>query len=334
MGQPAGISITVTNGDVRTAPGDVLALKHAQGLYGADLQVVDALKSHGINVAGMLPKPASYHLVPAEDALRVKTVLFVGVNDLWMRFSYQDIREFSRSALTILATTSPDTSHLLLTVHGVNFGLDEGEAFEAQIAGLVDAVGVGDFPSDLRRITFVEISQGRAARLDALLSRLLPEGILPIPGRPGALSLYKVSAERFRSAGYLSASKPHVFVAMPFVDEMDDIFHYGIQRAVNAAGLLCERADYAIFNGDILTWIKERIESAELVIADLSGANANVYLEVGYAWGCGLPTVLLVRDPAELKFDVRGQRCIVYKKIKDLEEKLGPELAQLRPRGR
>jgi len=117
---------------------------------------------------------------------------------------------------------------------------------------------------------------------------------------------------------------------MPFAEEMDDVFHYGIQGAVNAAGFLCERADLSSFTGDIMAWVRDRITKASIVIADLSGANPNVYLEVGYAWGCGRPTVLLVRDSSELKFDTRGQRCLVYKRIKDLEESLGRELASLR----
>jgi len=45
--------------------------------------------------------------------------------------------------------------------------------------------------------------------------------------------------------------------------------------------------------------------------------------------GCKIPTLLLSQDSKDLKFDVRGQRCIVYKKIKDLEEKLSNELLNL-----
>jgi nucleoside 2-deoxyribosyltransferase len=78
-----------------------------------------------------------------------------------------------------------------------------------------------------------------------------------------------------------------------------------------------------------MQWVRERIRSASLVIADLTGSNPNVYLEVGYAWGSGVPTVLLVNDTDDLKFDVRGQRCIVYKRIKDIEEKLRKEIKEL-----
>ena len=55
-----------------------------------------------------------------------------------------------------------------------------------------------------------------------------------------------------------------------------------------------------------------------------------MYLEVGYAWGLNIPTVLLARDPTELKFDVKGQRCLVYGSIQKLEELLTHELAQLK----
>jgi hypothetical protein len=58
-------------------------------------------------------------------------------------------------------------------------------------------------------------------------------------------------------------------------------------------------------------------------------ANPNVYLEVGYAWGRGRPTILLVRDLKELKFDVAAYRCLVYRNIRDLETQLSRELQHL-----
>src|SRR5205085_7405644 len=107
-------------------------------------------------------------------------------------------------------------------------------------------------------------------------------------------------------------------------------YHYGIQRAVNAAGLLCERVDLSTFAGDVLERVRLKIRSAKFVVADLTDANPNVYLEVGYAWGVGVPTVLVVKNTDHLKFDVRGQRCLVYTKIQDLEDKLTRELQNLR----
>lgn len=190
---------------------------------------------------------------------------------------------------------------------------------------MLDAIDSDDYPKSLNHITIVEANSGRAKRLAALLDELLSDAT----GSHAAQPRSSVQ-DRLRSIGYDSQSKPHVFVAMPFEENMDDVFHYGIQRAVNAAGFLCERADLSTYTGDIVEWIKARISNASLVVADLSGANPNVYLEIGYAWGCGRPTVLLVKDIAQLKFDVKGQRCLVYKKIQDLEKSLQSELQHLK----
>ena len=116
---------------------------------------------------------------------------------------------------------------------------------------------------------------------------------------------------------------------MPFSKDLEDVFIFGIQGPINKAGYLCERVDMLSFTGDILERIKSRIETAALVVADLTGANPNVYLEVGYAWGKNRPTLLLSRKTDDLKFDVRGQRCLVYDSIVDLSKKLQQDLAVL-----
>jgi len=125
-------------------------------------------------------------------------------------------------------------------------------------------------------------------------------------------------------------SKPHIFVAMPFSQDMDDVYFYGIQKPVIDEGYVCERIDLTSFTGGILDQIKKRIETASLVIAELSGANPNVYLEVGYAWGKNCPTVLLVKKSENLPFDVKSQRCLKYERIIDLEKSLKKELKALK----
>ena len=116
---------------------------------------------------------------------------------------------------------------------------------------------------------------------------------------------------------------------MPFSDDMVDTFGFGIQAPVNIAGYLCERVDLTSFTGDILDRIKSRIETASLVIAELTGANPNVYLEVGYAWGRNRPTLLIAKQGEPLRFDVQGQRCIVYKNITELAKNFKADLASL-----
>lgn len=129
-----------------------------------------------------------------------------------------------------------------------------------------------------------------------------------------------------------SDAKPVVFVAMPFKKDMEDVFYFGIQDPSRDTGFLCERIDNESFTGDILEQVKSKIENCTVVIADLTGSNPNVYLEVGYAWGRGKPTILLVKEGEDLKFDVRGYRHLKYETIKGLRESLTKELVGLKDR--
>jgi hypothetical protein len=271
-------------------------------------------------------------MVETYGALGAKEILYVGVGDLF-EFRYQNIREFSYKALAQLAKSSPQIETVCFTLHGAGYGLDETEAFESEIAGIVDALSKGEFPRNLKEIRIVELESNRANRLKQALNELFPQSAVTISMNHRA-EMKPSSSERLKEVGYSSETKPLVFVAMPFDKKMYDVFHYGIRGAVNKAGYLCERADEAYFTGDIMERVKLRIKQADLVLADLTQANANVYLEVGYAWGCGKQTVLLVQDANELKFDVKSQRCLVYSGIKELEELLQKELENIPLQGK
>lgn len=321
------VHIEVQEGDILKFPADVLALKYAQDLHGADLAVYQRLSAAGRQPTS-LPRVSGFKFVDAKGVLAADAALFVGVEPL-RQFGYQEIREFGRKVLVSLAGQAPNIEHIALTIHGPGYGLDESEAFESELAGVIDAIVTRDCPANLRRVSFVERNPGRAGRLREALGEIIPNGVIDRDGPRSLDSLEEQPRDTLRNVGYNSADKPRVFVAMPFMDAMDDVFHYGIQGAVKSAGFLCERADLTSFVGDVMEWVRQRISGASFMIADLTTANPNVYLEVGYSWGCGCPTVLLVRDAAELKFDVKGQRCLVYKSIKHLEEILGLELQAL-----
>ena len=326
MAQQSEVAIRVRQGDALRITADALVLKHAHGLYGADRAAFLSLAAVGVGVD--LPALGSHAIVESSAALGATQVVFLGVEPLH-DFSYREIRAFGHRSMSVLAIEQPGVRHVALTIHGPGYGLDETEAFESELAGVVDAIKCNEMPVGLETVTFVELDQSRAQRLRTVLARLLPGGKLSRQGRGPFRDLDVAAESALRSAGRLSASKPRVFVAMPFADEMSDIFHYGIQGAVNEAGLLAERADLASFTGDVMEWVRARITTANLVIADLTAANPNVFLEIGYAWGKGVPTVLIARDSEVLKFDVRGQKCILYKSIKDLQDQLQRELVGL-----
>jgi hypothetical protein len=312
-------NILVECADVVDFPCDVLVLKYAQAFFGVDAMVARILRSLPKSSIDITPREDEYSIVPSDGKIAAGHVIFLGVSPLHT-FDYKGIRHFAYRSMQILAAEMPFVKTIAMTMHGVGYGLDERESFLSQIAGLLDAIRDRSIPSSLEQIIIIEKSKPRAERIGHILSEYLP------------IELTKVSRVFEKSkidAGIKSNSKPQIFVAMPSDEEMEDIYIFGIQGPVNTAGYLCERMDRISFTGDILELIKSRIDSAALVIADLTGANPNVYLEVGYAWGKNRPTLLIAKNNDELKFDVKGQRCIIYKNIADLVKKLETDLHNL-----
>ena len=325
------LELVLEAGDITETRADVALFKYAQRFYGASEAVSKRLIAAGVPTSALEVAPGDARFVETRGALTAPQVLFLGTVRLG-QFGYHEIRQFSVRALKALESR-PGLRHLASTVHGPNYGLDEDEAVLALAGGLVEAFQRGTGPEGLERVTLVEIDARRALRLRKALERGLggTPGVQALPGggfRVQRMSAF-VQAPPMATAGTTSMQKPHAFVAMPFAPELEDTYHYGILGPVKTAGMLCERVDQEAFDGPIIQRIKERIETAKVVIADLSMANPNVYLEVGYAWGRGRPTVLLVRDVKELRFDVASYRCIVYRSIRDLETLLTRELERL-----
>lgn len=117
--------------------------------------------------------------------------------------------------------------------------------------------------------------------------------------------------------------KPFAFVLMPFSRSFDDAYRLAIKPACDAAGAYAERVDEQIFTGSILERIYNQISKADLVVADLTERNANVFYEVGYAHALGKTTVLLTRSAEDIPFDLKHYPHIVYgDRLLDLKEQL------------
>jgi len=78
------------------------------------------------------PSVGKFLAVPTRGKLACKRVLFIGVPALG-DFGYREIREFSKNALTILASQNWENKSIAMTMHGVGYGLDEREAFSAKL---------------------------------------------------------------------------------------------------------------------------------------------------------------------------------------------------------
>ncbi len=117
--------------------------------------------------------------------------------------------------------------------------------------------------------------------------------------------------------------KPFVFVVMPFSKEFDDVYQLGIKPACTEAGAYCERLDEQVFDDGMLDRIYNQIAKADIIVADMSCQNPNVFYEVGYAHALGKRVILMTREASDIPFDLKHRFHIVYEKsITNLKEKL------------
>ena len=130
-----------------------------------------------------------------------------------------------------------------------------------------------------------------------------------------------------RRAAHTASPLTRIFVAMSFRHEQEpalvDYWHAMQRAAKRAAGEFDLRKIDEIEGGyEIVTRICREIDSADLVIADLTLSPANVYLELGYARGKGKRVIQTCREGTPLEFDVRNHRTLTYRNASVLEEKL------------
>ena len=122
--------------------------------------------------------------------------------------------------------------------------------------------------------------------------------------------------------------KPLLFIAMPFgvkeepggsrVVDFDRIHGECLEPAAEAANVESIRADEEALGGIIHKTMYERLLLAEIVVADLTFANANVFYELGIRHAARpRSTILIYAKLGQLPFDVAPVRAIPYE--------IGPE---------
>jgi tetratricopeptide (TPR) repeat protein len=118
------------------------------------------------------------------------------------------------------------------------------------------------------------------------------------------------------------ATRPHAFVAMPFgrkpgpdgteVD-FNRVYRELIAPAIEAAGMSAFRADQEQAGGSILADMFQELLIADLVVADLSIPNPNVWYEIGVRHALrARGVVLLFGGNAPTAFDLYTERKLRY----------------------
>jgi hypothetical protein len=128
--------------------------------------------------------------------------------------------------------------------------------------------------------------------------------------------------------------QPHVFVVMPFGTKdalsatpatgnesakpaiqvnFDEVYKLLIQPALTKTGCLPFRADQEAGAGDIRTDMFFELVTADVIVADISILNANVFYELGVRHGVAPRGVLMIHGGwAKRPFDVAPDRTFDY----------------------
>ena len=134
-------------------------------------------------------------------------------------------------------------------------------------------------------------------------------------------------SEKWRITGGLGNGQKLAIVLMPFSNTYDDIYLIGIKEVLEKRGYFCSRVDDKYFPGQIVEEIHRSIAQSDVIIAEMTDKNPNVYYEVGYAHGISKYPILITKDAQDLPFDLRGYKHIVYKgEIKTLRIQLNEYL--------
>jgi hypothetical protein len=104
----------------------------------------------------------------------------------------------------------------------------------------------------------------------------------------------------------------NAFVLMPLAPEYDEIYNLFIAPTLVQAGFDVRRADDILSQSNILQDILLSILAADIIVADLTSANPNVYYELGLAHAMGKPVIVLTQSVEALPFDLRSYRVVPY----------------------
>lgn len=102
------------------------------------------------------------------------------------------------------------------------------------------------------------------------------------------------------------------FVMMPFGSWFDRYYKEIYVPAINDAGFEAIRADELFSSGSVVEQIWEQIAKADVLLADLTDRNANVFYELGLAHATSKPVVFAAAKVEDVPFDLRHLRVIIY----------------------
>jgi hypothetical protein len=325
------IEIVLSN-SITDVKSDYILLKNAsEGNFGPEAAVdkilgglISSQKDDGKYIIG---RTQLFHQL---NGISANGIILVDIGS-GFKMRYHTLEMMCISAIQLLSKEDKNAKSLATVSHGVGFGLDQKEVFISQIFGFKSALE--KYKTSLQHIYFNEITQENAHRLIAYINELTqkyPDIIKEINGKYYLITdtNSKVADEYLQN----SSKSPLIFIAMPFKEEFENTYDFGIREAIEKENFKPLRTDKTFFTGSIMNEVEKRIKESEIIIVDISELNVNVIYELGYAEGVGKPVIIICQKGEKLPFDLSGKNVIFYnpKILRGLQENLCKMINELK----
>jgi hypothetical protein len=137
----------------------------------------------------------------------------------------------------------------------------------------------------------------------------------------------RAPAKKASAAAASPEARDICFVIMPFGGWLDSYYESVYCPAISLAGLKPHRADDLFRPSTIVNDIWAYTKKSKVMLADLTGKNANVFYELGLAHALAKPVILIAEAMEDIPFDLRALRIILYdKNAPDWGQRLGEKI--------
>jgi hypothetical protein len=214
--------------------------------------------------------------------------------------------------------TSSDNVKAIVTTKGWEVGGTGDSVEKAVVYGLVDilleSLGIMTPTHDRPRACPMDYGFGQKRVLRACLKTAdfcsdCRSLILEEMGK-GKITLQQFVAI-YRILDFV-AHRKSCFVLMPFEKRFKRLYTGRIKPILTNRKWVCNISEEIHEGREVISIIWEQILRADLIIADLSGRNPNVFYELGYAHALGKRALLLTQEINDVPFDLRHRQLVEY----------------------
>jgi response regulator RpfG family c-di-GMP phosphodiesterase len=225
------------------------------------------------------------------------------------------LKNLKNKGYEVCAAETVEAANNIIEKHDVDFAIIDLKLDYNSEYGGVEAIEKLNNIQPRTKILILSAYEPNA-EIEAKLNNVDVDGFISKGGERNYILAVIDELARLRS---LPPKKKKCFVIMPFSattscnqDHWSEIFENTIKAAVDESGFNyeCFRASCVI--GNIIKDIIDHLNKSDVVIADMTDRNPNVFYELGVRHALKDATILITQNMNDIPFDLRHYAAIEY----------------------